>query len=130
MSKHTYNSPSAKLLQGVMRKVAERNPGAPVFVETPTSHLSDTDAAIMERVRMRFAGLVSSQCPATRAIGYHAIYRLSAASDGQDSLVMVARTAATGRGASPTDVQRSVAAFDCESFPIITRDWRGNAVQS
>jgi len=32
-----YTSPSAKLLQGVMQRVAERNPNAPVFVEQPSA---------------------------------------------------------------------------------------------
>jgi hypothetical protein len=31
-----YESPSAQLLQNVMRKVADRNPGAPTFTEQTT----------------------------------------------------------------------------------------------
>jgi hypothetical protein len=60
--------------------------------------LSPTDAAILERVKHRFARSIRTQCPATRAIAYHVIQRLSFEQGSHDYalLQIAARTASYG----------------------------------
>lgn len=54
--------------------------------------LSAMDAGIMERVRNRFARSVS-KCPCTRAIAYHAIFRVLDEHADNDASVMAVREA-------------------------------------